>query len=66
MRININGENQQVRDANTVSELLQQLGYSGNRFAVALNGEFLTRAQYVQTPLSENDMLDIVAPVVGG
>lgn len=66
MQIVINGEAQQVQNASTVAELLQQLGYRGNQFAVALNGEFVQRASYGQNTLSEGDMLDIVAPVVGG
>ncbi len=35
-------------------------------FAVALNGEFVSRSHYAQTVLAEGDTLDIVAPVGGG
>lgn len=66
MQVILNGQEQQLESANTVSELLQQLGYMGQGFAVALNGDFVARGQYVHTLLSEGDILDIVAPVVGG
>lgn len=35
-------------------------------FAVAVNLQFVPRAQYDQTPLREGDRIEIIAPVTGG
>lgn len=35
-------------------------------FAAALNLQFVPKAQYAQTPLTEGDQIDLIAPVVGG
>lgn len=53
-------------DSRTLSGLLQQLGYCGDAFAVALNGDFVARTTYGEVALGEGDRLDIVAPMVGG
>lgn len=67
MQLMVNGEPIAVQHSDpTVAELLQQLGYNGNTFAVALNGDFVARAMYTNVALNDGDNLDIVAPVVGG
>ncbi|TSE27372.1 thiS: thiamine biosynthesis protein ThiS [Tepidimonas sediminis] len=35
-------------------------------FAVALNLQFVPRAQYAATPLREGDRLEIITPITGG
>jgi sulfur carrier protein len=35
-------------------------------FAVALNGQFVSKATYQSTAIKENDALDILFPIVGG
>lgn len=66
MQILVNGELRQLQSAVELSLLLEQLGYCGSGFAVALNGDFVPRASYANLMLNEGDALDIVAPVVGG
>nr|WP_010131591.1 sulfur carrier protein ThiS [Microbulbifer agarilyticus] len=66
MQLLVNGENVNLNDGASVAALLQQLGYTGETFAVAVNGDFVPRATYDETTLSAGDQLDIVAPVVGG
>ncbi|MCA0894388.1 sulfur carrier protein ThiS [Microbulbifer agarilyticus] len=66
MQLLVNGENVKLNDGASVAALLQQLGYTGETFAVAVNGDFVPRATYDATTLSAGDQLDIVAPVVGG
>ncbi|MBY6191316.1 sulfur carrier protein ThiS [Microbulbifer agarilyticus] len=66
MQLLVNGENVNLNDGSSVAALLQQLGYTGETFAVAVNGDFVPRAIYDATTLSAGDQLDIVAPVVGG
>ncbi|MCQ3827890.1 sulfur carrier protein ThiS [Microbulbifer elongatus] len=66
MQLLVNGEPKNFDSAQSLSEVLQQLGYRGDTFAVAVNGDFVPRATYEQTALNPGDSLDIVAPVVGG
>ncbi|WP_444930173.1 sulfur carrier protein ThiS [Microbulbifer sp. SSSA002] len=66
MQILINGETQNYESPIKLAALLQQLGYCGEAFAVALNGGFVARTEYRNTEINNGDSLDIVAPVVGG
>lgn len=67
MQIMVNGKSVAIPGGNeTVAALLQRLGYSGETFAVALNGDFVARTTYAEISLGDGDILDIVAPVVGG
>jgi sulfur carrier protein len=66
MQILINGKPQQLEQSLDLYALLQTLGYNGSTFAVALNGDFVARENYVQVIVNDKDALDIVAPVVGG
>ncbi|MCW8126514.1 sulfur carrier protein ThiS [Microbulbifer halophilus] len=65
MEIQVNGESRRA-ERNDLPGLLRELGYSGETFAVAVNGDFVPRAQYPDTRIAEGDHLDVVAPVVGG
>ena len=65
MRIELNGEVTEVK-ASRLSDVLIECGYTQNRIATAVNGEIVHREQHNQTLLSEDDRLEIVAPVVGG
>ncbi|HEY8567608.1 sulfur carrier protein ThiS [Microbulbifer sp.] len=67
MQIVVNGESLFIQhEQENIAGLLKQLGYSGETFAVALNGDFIPRAAYAETVLGSGDHLDVVAPVVGG
>ncbi|SDZ74968.1 sulfur carrier protein ThiS [Microbulbifer marinus] len=66
MQIFVNGQAQSVECPNDLKSLLQQLGYRGETFAVALNGDFVPRENYLHIELKDGDALDVVAPVVGG
>jgi sulfur carrier protein len=35
-------------------------------FALALNGDFVGQADYCNTPVSDNDSIDLLFPIVGG
>lgn len=66
MQIIVNGQSRSFETSADLSSLLEQLGYSGDTFAVALNGDFVARTDYAETEIKEGDALDVVAPVVGG
>ncbi|WP_380052997.1 sulfur carrier protein ThiS [Falsihalocynthiibacter sp. SS001] len=65
MRIFVNGEAADVK-ATTLHEVLGELGYVGDAVATALNEEFVAATARETQPISNNDRLEIVAPMQGG
>ena len=65
MRITVNGEPQETQ-GRTLAELCATLGYGDAKIATALNGSFVPAARRTETPLHENDRVEIVAPRQGG
>lgn len=65
MKLIINGEEKQVA-ASDVAKLVEELGMKGDRVAVELNREIVTRAQWASSPLKDGDKLEIVHFVGGG
>lgn len=65
MQIVLNGE-PRACSAQTVLELISELGYVDKRIAVELNGEIVPKSQHAQTQLKEADQLEIVVAVGGG
>lgn len=66
MQLLINGKPQIVPEPLTLAQLIEHLGMKGDRVAVELNREIVSRAQWSQTPLSNDDRLEIVHFVGGG
>ncbi len=64
-RITVNGE---VREAAAASlaDLLDELGYGGQKVATALNGEFVAERNRSTVRLGSGDHVEIVAPRQGG
>jgi sulfur carrier protein len=62
----LNGEPRALPAPMTLADALVQWGYVCEKVAVAINGEFVARADYAQRLLQERDCLDVVAPVQGG
>ena len=65
MNITVNGEIMSVH-AKTLGDILDELGYKGQRVATAINAQFVSSANRNDTKLSEGDMLEIVTPRQGG
>lgn len=65
MNISVNGEIVSVH-AKTLGDILDELGYKGQRVATAVNAQFVSSANRNDTKLSEGDMLEIVTPRQGG
>ena len=66
MQIILNGSPHETGQARTIAELLQALGYEGKRIAVERNGEIVPRSRHADTPLADQDQLEIVVAVGGG
>jgi thiamine biosynthesis protein ThiS len=66
MRLTINGRDQVFADALSLAQLIEQLGMKGDRVAVELNREIVSRGQWSETSLKDGDRLEIVHFVGGG
>jgi thiamine biosynthesis protein ThiS len=66
MRLTINGKDQVFAETLSLTQLIEQLGMKGDRVAVELNREIVSRAQWAETPLKDGDRLEIVHFVGGG
>ena len=66
MRIHLNGEERQVAEGVTLTELLAELELRPDLVAVERNRELVPRAQYGETVLAEGDRIEVVTLVGGG
>ena len=66
MRVTVNGEERNVPDGVSVRGLVEALGLTDGPVAVEKNREIVPRAEHAQTPVLENDVLEIVHLVGGG
>jgi sulfur carrier protein len=65
MKITVNGTGTEVQ-AQTLSEVLDELGYGGAKVATAVNETFVPMTARDATTLAPGDRLEIVAPRQGG
>jgi sulfur carrier protein len=65
MRLIVNGENIETK-ATRVDVLLSELAYDGAHLAVAVNYDVVPRARWADTPLNDNDAVEILTPRQGG
>ena len=61
----LNGESREV-SAGNLSALLQECGYADQVVATALNGEFVHKHLRKETTLTEDDRVEVLAPIEGG
>ncbi|MDO4906113.1 MAG: sulfur carrier protein ThiS [Lautropia sp.] len=66
MEIVLNGEPRQLAENLSLTELVEQLGYTGKRIAIERNGEIVPRSRHADTRLAAGDRLEIVIAVGGG
>jgi sulfur carrier protein len=68
MRIYLNGEELEVPEGTTISELIKSLNIQVREvgFAVAVNEEVVPKSKYEGYKLSEGDRVEIVHLVGGG
>jgi sulfur carrier protein len=64
--VSVNNEKKSLSSGLVLSVALQDWGYECKNIAVAINGEFVPRSQYVSRVINEDDCLDVLAPVQGG
>ena len=61
----VNGERTET-GATCIPALLDELGYEGGFFAVAVNREVVRRARWPEHLLSDGDEVEVVTPRQGG
>lgn len=67
LHLQINGQPRTISlNSCNVATLVAQLGLSGKRLAIELNGEIVPRSQFMATHLHTGDKLEIVGAVGGG
>lgn len=66
MRVEINGEEREVEEPVTLSELVRQLGLTPERVAIEYNRQVARRADWPEILLAEGDRIEIVHFVGGG
>jgi len=64
--VHVNGDPQRVPAGTCVSSLLDRLGLTGRRVAVAVNREIVRRGTYDECTLAEGDRVEVLEAVGGG
>jgi sulfur carrier protein len=66
MKIQLNGEEHDVRDSLSLAELLDGHGYAGRRIAVEVNRQIVPRSLHATHALRSGDRVEIVQAMGGG
>jgi sulfur carrier protein len=66
MHVTVNGEAREIQDGLSVRGLVEALGLTDGPVAVEKNREIVPRAKHAETPVVENDVIEIVHLVGGG
>jgi len=66
MKIWVNGEERDVENGQSVTELLESLGNGQRRIAVEINLEIVPRSTYHTHSLQAGDRVEIVQAIGGG
>ena len=71
MQLNVNGELRTFKNAATLRDVWRSeaktLGVEDPRgFAAALNGRFVPKTRWPETPVSEGDRIEIIRAMAGG
>ena len=66
MELIVNGETRSLPEPLSVAELVNELGVTGRRIALELNGEIVPRGEFEGTMLAPGDKLEIVQAIGGG
>jgi len=65
MFVKINNTIQNI-NANTIQELINELGLTDKEYVILLNGKLFKKTEYSTAKLIENDSIDIFSFVGGG
>jgi sulfur carrier protein len=66
MQVRINGQFRQLSGPTSIESLLQELGYRDHFVAVALNQQCIPKQQFQDKLVTDQDEVEILAPMAGG
>jgi len=67
IKVSVNNAVKKLEEGTSVLQALEVLGYEGSAMlGVAVNQTFVSKDNWSQTELKENDKVDILNPVSGG
>ena len=66
IEISLNGQRREINESISLLQAVEDLGYRSEKIAVAINSEFVPRANYANTFLRNGDAVDVVLPMQGG
>lgn len=62
----VNGNEMSIEKNNNITELLNNLKINGNRVVVELNGTIISKEDYRNVKLKEDDTIEVISFVGGG
>ena len=62
----VNGNEMNIENIKNIIELLSNLKVNENRVVVELNGNIITKEDYRNVNLNENDTIEVISFVGGG
>jgi sulfur carrier protein len=68
MNVNIllNGAIHSLPEHSKVADLIEQLGLTGQRLAIEINGDIVPRSQHATLELKDGDKVEVVRAIGGG
>jgi sulfur carrier protein len=66
VKIQLNGKEFEVADDSTLANLIDALGFTGQRVAVLLDDQVVRKAQYSETRLNPGSRVEMIQMVGGG
>jgi len=66
MTINVNNQKQIITSQSSVIQLLETLGVSSRGIAIAINNEVVSKEQWSETYIQEQDQITIIQATQGG
>jgi len=64
--VTVNGKQHEIPAGSTVEQMLERLGLSGRRVAVAIDREVVPRSTFAATPVADGDQIEVLEAVGGG
>jgi sulfur carrier protein len=66
MKLTLNGKPKELPDVMSLEKAIAYWQPEAEKFAVAVNGEFVARENYADTLLQANDQVELLSPIAGG
>ena len=66
MTLQLNGEKRELKEGETLADLVRELSLEGRPIAVELNRDVVPKTKFGETRLAEGDQIEIVTLVGGG